>query len=76
MRGLWDSEQIGAVAGQAFRGAEQDIELGGEMPDDEVTRVGIRHADIAEIVEHGWLGDPETRGDVGGGQVEINERDP
>src|SRR2546428_11028890 len=46
------------------------------MPDDEVTRVGIRHADIAEVVEHGRLGDPETRGDVRGGKVEINEGDP
>src|SRR5690349_10681359 len=45
------------------------------MPDDEVARVRIRDAGVAEVIEHRWLGNAQPSRDVRRCQIEIDQRD-
>src|ERR1700730_2954444 len=76
MRSLRHTEELRPIASKAFRWAEQDIEPCSLVVDDVVARVRVRDREIAQIVQHGWLCDPETGGDIGRGQVEIDQHNP
>src|ERR1700674_759146 len=62
---LRHTEEFGPIPGQAFRWAEEDIEPCRVMVDDVVARIRVRDREIAQIIQHGWLRDPKTGGDIG-----------
>ena len=74
MSGLGNAAKLTTVAGQAFRRAEQDVESRRLVSDQVISRIWVRNSEIAELVEHCWLGNSKTRRHVGGCQIEIDQR--